>query len=111
MSAWASQLIQLAHHVDTASLRGTRPVPILLISSSIILLCIPVLAGALTMIVTDRNFDTTFFDAREPGRSRRFFLIWILHCARQNSLVYDKHRMVQKPGTGSSDDPTLYHLS
>ena len=39
----------------------------MLTQSIIILLCIPVLAGALTMILTDRNFNTTFFDAAGGG--------------------------------------------
>ena len=32
-----------------------------------IIQAIPVLAGALMMIVTDRNFNTTFFDAAGGG--------------------------------------------
>lgn len=39
----------------------------MLAQSVIIILCIPVLAGALTMIITDRNFNTTFFDAAGGG--------------------------------------------
>ena len=33
----------------------------------IILCCIPVLAGALTMILTDRNFNTSFYDSAGGG--------------------------------------------
>jgi cytochrome c oxidase subunit 1 len=33
----------------------------------IIILCIPVLAGALTIIIFDRNFNTTFFDPAGGG--------------------------------------------
>lgn len=39
----------------------------MLMQSIIILLCIPVLAGALTMILTDRNFNTSFYDAAGGG--------------------------------------------
>ena len=39
----------------------------MLVQSVIIILAIPVLAGALTMIITDRNFNTTFFDAAGGG--------------------------------------------
>ena len=39
----------------------------ILAQSIIIILAIPVLAGALTMIITDRNFNTTFFDAAGGG--------------------------------------------
>lgn len=39
----------------------------MLAQSIIIILCIPVLAGALTIILTDRNFNTTFFDAAGGG--------------------------------------------
>ena len=39
----------------------------MLSQSVIIILCIPVLAGALTMILTDRNFNTSFFDPAGGG--------------------------------------------
>lgn len=39
----------------------------MLFQSIIIILCIPVLAGALTMVLTDRNFNTTFFDPAGGG--------------------------------------------
>jgi cytochrome c oxidase subunit 1 len=39
----------------------------MLMQSIIIILCIPVLAGALTMILTDRNFNTSFYDAAGGG--------------------------------------------
>lgn len=41
----------------------------MLSQSVIIILCIPVLAGALTMILTDRNFNTSFFDPAGGGGS------------------------------------------
>lgn len=34
----------------------------MLIQSVIVILCIPVLAGRITMILTDRNFNTSFYD-------------------------------------------------
>lgn len=39
----------------------------MLSQSVIIILCIPVLAGALTMILTDRNFNTSFYDPAGGG--------------------------------------------
>lgn len=39
----------------------------MLMQSIIIILCIPVLAGALTMIITDRNFNTSFYDPAGGG--------------------------------------------
>lgn len=39
----------------------------ILVQSVIIVLCIPVLAGALTMIITDRNFNTAFYDPAGGG--------------------------------------------
>ncbi len=39
----------------------------MLMQSIIIILCIPVLAGALTMILTDRNFNTSFYDPAGGG--------------------------------------------
>nr|QGI24503.1 cytochrome c oxidase subunit 1 [Cryptococcus sp. (in: basidiomycete fungi)] len=39
----------------------------MLFHSIIIILCIPVLAGALTMIITDRNFNTSFYDPAGGG--------------------------------------------
>jgi cytochrome c oxidase subunit 1 len=39
----------------------------MLMQSIIIILCIPVLAGALTMILTDRNFNTSFYDSAGGG--------------------------------------------
>lgn len=39
----------------------------LLMQSVIIVLCIPVLAGALTMILTDRNMNTSFYDPAGGG--------------------------------------------
>lgn len=39
----------------------------ILSQSVIIILCIPVLAGALTIIIFDRNFNTTFFDPAGGG--------------------------------------------
>ncbi len=39
----------------------------MLMQSVIIILCIPVLAGALTMILTDRNFNTSFYDPAGGG--------------------------------------------
>lgn len=40
----------------------------MLVQSVIIVLCIPVLAGALTMILTDRNFNTAFYDPAGGGK-------------------------------------------
>lgn len=39
----------------------------MLMQSIIVILCIPVLAGALTMIITDRNFNTSFYDPAGGG--------------------------------------------
>ena len=39
----------------------------MLMQSIVIILCIPVLAGALTMILTDRNFNTSFYDSAGGG--------------------------------------------
>jgi cytochrome c oxidase subunit 1 len=39
----------------------------MLMQSVIIILCIPVLAGAVTMILTDRNFNTSFYDPAGGG--------------------------------------------
>jgi cytochrome c oxidase subunit 1 len=39
----------------------------MLLQSVIVVLCIPVLAGALTMILTDRNFNTAFYDPAGGG--------------------------------------------
>ena len=50
----------------------------MLSQSVIIILCIPVLAGALTMILTDRNFNTAFFDPAgggDPVLYQHLFLI------------------------------------
>lgn len=44
----------------------------MLSQSVIVILCIPVLAGALTMILTDRNFNTSFFDPAGGGGSPSF---------------------------------------
>jgi heme/copper-type cytochrome/quinol oxidase subunit 1 len=34
-----------------------------LVTAFLLLLALPVLAAAITMLITDRNFHTTFFDA------------------------------------------------
>ena len=39
----------------------------ILVASFLLLLTIPVLAGGITMLITDRNFGTTFFDAAGGG--------------------------------------------
>src|SRR5262249_18141670 len=39
----------------------------ILVTAFLLLLALPVLAGALTMLVTDRNFGTTFFNASGGG--------------------------------------------
>ena len=39
----------------------------ILVTAVLLLLSIPVLAGALTMLITDRNFNTTFFDPAGGG--------------------------------------------
>jgi len=39
----------------------------ILITAFLLLLSLPVLAGALTMLLTDRNFNTTFFDPAGGG--------------------------------------------
>lgn len=39
----------------------------LLITSFLLLLAVPVLAGGITMLITDRNFGTTFFDPAGGG--------------------------------------------
>jgi heme/copper-type cytochrome/quinol oxidase subunit 1 len=39
----------------------------MLMQSVIVILAIPVLAGALTMVLTDRNFNTSFFDPAGGG--------------------------------------------
>lgn len=39
----------------------------MLIQSVIVILCIPVLAGRITMILTDRNFNTSFYDPAGGG--------------------------------------------
>ncbi|WP_354001474.1 cbb3-type cytochrome c oxidase subunit I [Escherichia coli] len=38
-----------------------------LITAVLLLLSLPVLAGAITMLLTDRNFNTTFFDPAGGG--------------------------------------------
>ncbi len=38
-----------------------------LITAFLLLLSLPVLAGAITMLLTDRNFNTTFFDPAGGG--------------------------------------------
>ena len=40
---------------------------VMLMQSVIVILAIPVLAGALTMVLTDRNFNTSFFDPAGGG--------------------------------------------
>jgi len=40
---------------------------VMLMQSIIVILAIPVLAGALTMVLTDRNFNTSFFDPAGGG--------------------------------------------
>jgi cytochrome c oxidase subunit 1 len=37
------------------------------ITAILLLLSLPVLAGAITMLLTDRNFNTTFFDPAGGG--------------------------------------------
>src|SRR5690606_10100444 len=39
----------------------------MLITSFLLLLAVPVLAGGITMLITDRNFGTTFFDPAGGG--------------------------------------------
>lgn len=39
----------------------------ILVTGFLLLLALPVLAGALTMLITDRNFGTSFFDPRGGG--------------------------------------------
>ena len=39
----------------------------ILVTAFLLLLAVPVLAGALTMLITDRNFGTTFFDPAGGG--------------------------------------------
>lgn len=39
----------------------------ILITTILLLLSLPVLAGAITMLLTDRNFNTTFFDPAGGG--------------------------------------------
>lgn len=55
----------------------------MLFQSIIIILCIPVLAGALTMIITDRNFNTSFYDPAGGGDpvlyEHLFFITTILY--------------------------------
>lgn len=51
--------------------QGLHKIPLfvwaILSQSVIIVLCIPVLAGALTIILTDRNFNTAFYDPAGGG--------------------------------------------
>jgi len=54
----------------------------MLMQSIIIILCIPVLAGALTMIITDRNFNTAFYDPAgggDPVLYQHLFLIYTIY--------------------------------
>ena len=39
----------------------------ILVTAFLLLLALPVFAGGLTMLITDRNFDTAFFDASQGG--------------------------------------------
>ncbi len=39
----------------------------MLVTAFLLLLSVPVLAGGITMLITDRNFATTFFDASKGG--------------------------------------------
>ena len=39
----------------------------ILVTVVLLLLSLPVLAGAITMLLTDRNFNTTFFDPAGGG--------------------------------------------
>lgn len=51
--------------------QGLHKIPLfvwsMLAQSIIIILCIPVLAGALTIILTDRNMNTSFYDPAGGG--------------------------------------------
>jgi hypothetical protein len=68
----------------------------MLMQSVIIILAIPVLAGALTMVLTDRNFNTSFFDAAEGGdpvlsnpllsRDEVDISLWVIGLVRPQSL-------------------------
>jgi len=54
----------------------------MLMQSIIVILAIPVLAGALTMVLTDRNFNTSFFDPAgggDPVLYQHLFLTYYLY--------------------------------